>query len=135
MDRPQAFGVVICDNQVYSRPSPPLGNDHPEASDSWVSRKSSKARRAIMPRLALSPVCTSSRSRSRSRRANRATGKRTLTIVDGSPFGRPLGFVGVLVGASRFRPSAWRRTVAMRGSSTDLNVELGTYNILQKILL
>jgi hypothetical protein len=80
-------------------------------------------------RLHLQPVEIAIKTR------NRTTGKRTLTIVDGSPFGRPLGFMGVLVCASRFLPSAWRCTVAMMGSSTDLKVELSPDNVLQKILL
>src|SRR5712692_180404 len=61
----------------------------------WVSRKSAKARRAIMPRCALSPVWASRRSIERSSCANRSTGIRRLTMVEGAPGGRPAFFCGV----------------------------------------
>src|SRR5437773_10816187 len=59
-----------------------------------VSRKSSHARRAIMPRWAVSPVLVSRRSIERSRRARSATGSRRLLIVEGGPGGRPAFFRG-----------------------------------------
>jgi hypothetical protein len=59
------------------------------AAGPCVSRKSSPARRAIMPRVALRPVWTSRWSRERSSWAHRSRGIRRLIIVDGGPVGRP----------------------------------------------
>lgn len=71
-----------------------------------VSRQSAKARRAIMPRCALRPVWTSRRSIERSSAANRATGIRRVTRVEGTPVGRPAFFWGVGAAVDGGRPPA-----------------------------
>src|SRR5439155_8142904 len=83
-----------------------------EASSSWVAKKMSRARRAIMPRLALSPVCCSSRARWRSSRATRDSGSRTLTMVDASPGGRPTRRCGA--GAAWTGGASWGCTTTTR---------------------
>jgi hypothetical protein len=76
-------GPVPSDARCVSYSDGALG---PEAR---VSRNSAKARRTIMPRFAFSPVWPSSRSIYRSNSANRSTGIRRLTMVEGGPGGRP----------------------------------------------
>jgi hypothetical protein len=72
-------GPVPSDARCVSYSDGALG---PEAR---VSRNSAKARRTIMPRFAFSPVWPSSRSIYRSNSANRSTGIRRLTMVEGKP--------------------------------------------------
>jgi hypothetical protein len=81
--RGKTNGVVLSDARGVSYRVHPLG------SVVWVSRNSAKARRAIIPRFALSPVWTSSWSIERSNCANRSRGIRRLTMVEGGPGGRP----------------------------------------------
>jgi hypothetical protein len=95
----------MCDNAAHG------GGDYFGVPGACASKKSSKARRAIMPRLALRPVCTSSRSRERSRRAMRARGRRNIDNGRGGTSGATDRFFRhiVLPGRQAVARLAWGR--------------------------